>query len=107
MNDTIEFRCPKRHLLASVTKQGDRYLLQPHEVLTTARKSADGEWYGVGGNAKPTTGVPSYDLQEEAEDGWQVQVKCKCGRRSVPAAWIYDQVIAGESAPLVDAPLMP
>lgn len=108
MPDTTEIRCPdKRHLLGTITRSGDRYLFQPHEVLVTSRQSNDGGWYGVQVHARPTTGLPTYDLQDEAEDNWIVCVECKCGRRMVPVVTIYDQVLAGDLTIIPNVPLMP
>lgn len=107
MAATIEIRCPgKRHLLGTITPSGDRYLFQPHEVMVGTRKSDDGTWYGVMTHARPTTGLPTYDLQEEAEDNWQVVMECKCGRRSMPAVTIYEHVLAGASEIILDVPVM-
>ena len=107
MAATIEIRCPgKRHLLGIITAHGDRYLFQPHEVLVETRKSDDGDWYGVQRHARPTTGLPTYDLQEEAEDNWQVVMECKCGRRMAPVVTIYEKVLSGDSEISLDVPIM-
>ena len=98
MTKPIEIRCTrKRHLLGEITRDGERYLFQPHEVLLHIRKSDSGGWYGTRGHARTTTGRPTYDLQVEADDKWQAWLECKCGRQSIPAVTILERVLAGET----------